>query len=82
MEVEHAIKVFPLDADLEANIRKMNEEGWLLLPGVAPVAIYSVVRIKGMTTQPQTDGHAPVAKIEIDETKVHLVRDGQVVEET
>jgi hypothetical protein len=79
MEVEHTVKVFPLDAELENNIKAMTAEGWLLLPGVPPVAIYHCVRIKGIVASPDIDGHKPVAQINIDETKVHIMRDGQLV---
>ena len=80
MEVEHTVKVFPLDANLQNNIQNMTAEGWLLLPGVSPVAIYHCVRIKGDVASQDIDGHKPVAKISIDETKVHIMRDGQLVD--
>jgi hypothetical protein len=78
MEVEHQVKVFPLDNDLENNIREMSAEGWLMMPGVTGVAIYHVVRMKG--AQPHDDGNKPVAKIAIDDTKVQILRNGQLVD--
>ena len=78
MEVEHSVRVFALDNALEDNIRAMTAEGWLLVPGVIPVAIYHVVRMKGVA--PHDDGHKPVARINIDETKVQIIRDGQPVD--
>lgn len=80
MEVEHSVKVFSLDSDLENNIKSMTAEGWLLLPGITPVAIYHVVRMKGMVSPPQDDGNIPLVKIAIDETKVKILRDGQLID--
>lgn len=84
MEVEHAVKVFPLNAELENNIKQMTAEGWLLLPGMTPVAIYHCVRVKaqdndGNNLQSHSDGHVPVARIAIDETKVQILRNGELI---
>lgn len=81
MEVEHNVKVFPLDADLESNIKNMTAEGWLLLPGISPVAIYHVVRMKGVVPQPQGDNTPPpVVKVNIDDSKVKIIRDGKLID--
>lgn len=82
MEVEHATKVFQLDnqEELENNIKAMTADGWLLMPGVAPVAIYHVVRLRGGVPQ-SDDGSKPVARITIDDTKVKILRGGQLVDE-
>ena len=79
MNVEHSVKVFPLDQDLESNIKAMSAEGWIMLPGVVPVAIYHVLRMVG--AMPVSEGAAqPFAQITIDDTKVPLIRDGQPVD--
>lgn len=78
MEVEHSVKVFQLGPELESSIHAMTAEGWMLLPGVTPVAIYHVVRMKGAV--PKDDGSKPIARIAIDETKVKILRDGQLVD--
>lgn len=78
MEVEHQVKVFPLDTELENNIKAMTAEGWLLMPGITPVAIYHVVRMRGV--QPQDDGHKPIVRIAVDDTKVKILRNGQLVD--
>jgi hypothetical protein len=79
MEVEHQVKVFPLDPELETNIKAMTADGWLLMPGVTPVAIYHVVRMKGVVPHEET-GHKPTVQIAIDETKVQILRNGQLVD--
>ena len=79
MEIEHTVKMFPLDASLEQNVKAMSEEGWMLVPGIMPIGIYHVVRMKG--AQPDT-GHKPIAKLAIDETKVKILRNGQLIEGT
>ena len=79
MEIEHTVKMFALDQTLEQSIKDMSAEGWMMVPGIIPVGIYHVVRMKGM--QPDT-GHKPVAKMTIDETKIKILRNGQLIDGT
>jgi hypothetical protein len=81
MEVEHSVKVFTLDNTLEQNLQAMSADGWILVPGIIPVGVYHVVRIKGAQLQPPSAAaQAPVAKITIDETKVKILRNGQLID--
>jgi hypothetical protein len=78
MDVEHSVRVFQLGPNLEAELQAMTAEGWILSPGATPVAIYHVVRLKGAIQQ--GNGNTPVARIAIDDSKVKILRDGQLVD--
>ena len=80
MQVEHAIRVFPLDQNLEANLQQMTQEGWLLVPGVVPVAVYHAVRLQG--TLPVNEDGTVKSKVSftIDDTKVKILRDGVLID--
>lgn len=77
MEIEHAVKTFAMDADFEANVRKMGEEGFMLMPGIPPVVVYHVVRPKG-----QKAPEGATAKVHIDDSKVKILRNGELIDGT
>lgn len=81
MEIEHSVKVFTMDADFEANVRKMSEEGWMILPNIPPVAVYHAVRMKG-APQAEQAAHSPSIKVAIDDTKVKVLRNGELIDGT
>lgn len=70
MDVEHAVKVIPIDEQLQDNLQALVKTGWELVPGVQPVAIYHVVRIIKHDA-PNTAGG--IMNMAIDETKVFVV---------
>ena len=81
MEVEHDTKVFRLDLSLQGNLEAMAAEGWMLVPGIVPVGVYHVVRLKGVQPGPQPlAAAAPVARLAIDETKIKILRDGKLID--
>lgn len=73
MEVEHDVIVLPLNDKLQAEIDKRAKDGWMLVPGVQPVAIYHVVRPKPATV-PMGRG-----TMTIDDSKIGILRDGKLV---
>lgn len=75
MEVEHDIKVIPLTPNLQAELERLTKEGWILVPGVQPIAIYHVVRQKAATAQANT----AIGTMMIDESKVQILRNGQLI---
>lgn len=75
MEVEHDIKVLPVNDKLQAEIEKLAKEGWTLVPGVQPVAIYHVVRAK----QQHISAPAGLGALHIDESKIGILRDGKLL---
>ena len=74
-DIEHDIKVIPIDANLQSTIKQLEGEGWELIPGVVPVAIYHLARNKDQLPKAM-GGHGTLG---IDDTKVHVLRNGQVV---
>lgn len=71
MEFESEIKVIPLDDNLPAELAKLAEQGWQTAPGVKPVVLYHLVRIRNPQTL--TDiGIKP--QITIDDSKVGIIR--------
>jgi hypothetical protein len=71
MDVEHDIKTFPIDENLDAEIKKLMAEGWELMPGVKPVAVYHVVRLKN-----RPPASAAIGEMRIDESKVFVIPAG------
>ena len=70
MDVEHAIKVLPIDEQLQNNLQSLVKTGWELVPGVQPVAIYHVVRVK-KDDAPSIGGG--VLSMSLDDSKVMVV---------
>lgn len=75
-EIEHAVKVLTADRTLQEELQKLEAEGWSLVPGVLPVVVYNLVRQKKEEEQP---GMGAFGKIRIDDTKVHVLRDGILI---
>ena len=73
-ELEHDVKTVPIDEALPGRIETWKAEGWELIPGVVPVAVYHVVRRKASEA---TDAKV---RMVIDESKVLVVRNGSIVE--
>lgn len=74
-EYEQQQKIISIGPDLPAELAKLEAEGWKVIPGIAPIAIYSVFREKP---------EAPIgmhieSNLIIDDTKVHVVRNGKIV---
>ena len=74
-EIEHAVKVIPIDAGLQDEVKRLEAEGWQLMPGVQPVAVYHVARVKGQ----QMAAQSGAGQVWIDDSKVHILRDGKLV---
>lgn len=72
-EIEHLVKTLPIDENLQAEVKKLEQDGWQLSPGTAPVAVYHLMRIK---PQPVTMG---VGQIHVDDSKVAIIRDGKAI---
>ncbi len=69
MEVEYAHRAIAVDENFQAEVEKLSAEGWQLLPGATPIALYHLVRAKA---QPAT---APGVKgrLIIDDSKVFII---------
>ena len=69
MDIEHSIKVFPIDADLQASVQALVREGWDVIPGIPPVAVYHLVRAR-KEQQPQQSG---LGRLLIDDSLITVV---------
>lgn len=73
-EVEHAVKTVTIDEGYPAAIDALKAEGWELIPGILPVAVYHVVRLKNR--QVTTDAQLNLV---IDDSKIVVMRNGEIV---
>lgn len=72
MELENEIKVIPVDENLPVEVAKLAAEGWQIVPGVKPIAIYHLVRQK----KPEMSA---IGNLVIDDSKIHIMRNGKIV---
>jgi hypothetical protein len=70
LEFEYDVKSIPVDAKFNDTVAQLIKDGWQIVQGVKPVAIYHVIRQK--TPAPSFGGGLGV--ITIDESKVHILR--------
>lgn len=69
-ELEHTLKIIPIDDDYLIEIANLNKEGWQLMPGVKPLAIYQLIRRKGGARIAEPTGRGEML---IDESKVFVI---------
>jgi len=75
-DIEIAQKIVEIDEHMNENLARMAAEGWQPIPGMKGVAIYPVQRIRA----PAQDGQAGLAVISVDETKIKILRNGQLID--
>lgn len=46
MEIEHIVRVIPIDAKYQEETEKLRREGWEQVQGVVPVAVFHLIRTK------------------------------------
>ena len=71
MDIEHTIKVFPIDADLQTNVQALVSDGWEVIPGIPPVAVYHLVRAKK-----EHPAAAGMGRLTIDDSKIFVIPAG------
>lgn len=75
MQIEHLVKMLPVDANTKAELEKLQAEGWEIVPNVPPVAIYHLARLK----KPESFADLGIkAEMKIDESKVLILRGGKL----
>lgn len=67
-DLEHDIKVIPIDANFQSEVEKLHKAGWELVSGVVPVAIYHLVRVKG-----KVDAVGGFGTMQIDDAGVFII---------
>jgi hypothetical protein len=75
MELEYQTVMIPIDEQFQNEVQKHVEAKWEILPGTKPVAIYHLVRVKAV----QAASVGGFGALQIDESKIHLIRGGKVV---
>lgn len=74
-DYERITKSLEVNDNMNAEVEALKAEGWELIPGVPPVTVYHLVRLKN---RPQPDFELKMA---IDDSKVGILRDGKLVQE-
>lgn len=75
-DIEHEVKVLPIDENLQKELEKLTADGWQMVPGTRGMAIYHVVREKRAPGMASAGG---VGTLQIDESKVFVLKpDGTI----
>ncbi len=74
MELEYHTTMIPITETFQEEVQKLVNEGWEVLPGTKPVAVYHLVRIKK-----QFASVGGLGTFKIDESKISIIRGGKVV---
>lgn len=88
MEVEHKVVCLPIDEEQVAKLQALEQQGYQLIPGIPPVAVYHLVRPKIATLQahltgdppptlPEDSTGGPQFKFAIDDSKVFVKKAGE-----
>lgn len=89
--VEFSLRIFAFDDNLPSELAKLEAEGWKPIPGLAPAVNYVVFRPQQPVAQvtpevtPQSlmePASAGMGTITIDDSKVHIYRNGRIVGES
>lgn len=71
MQIEYDVKVFPIDEALQEKVTELAAQGWELIPGIKPVAVYHVARNKDRPPAPAGVG---MGRLTIDDSKVQVIK--------
>jgi hypothetical protein len=75
MDVEHDTKVVKIGPDFQKDIDQLTTDGWRLLPGAQPVAIYQMFREKDVPAELPLPGESIAqGEMHVDDTLVGIVR--------
>jgi hypothetical protein len=75
MELEYHTVTITLDDQGQNEIKKWVDDKWQIVPGTMPIGVYHLVRVK--TEQAAAVGG--FGTMQIDESKIHVIRGGKVV---
>jgi hypothetical protein len=79
--IEFTLRILPFNDTLQSELAKLGAEGWQPVPNLTPAATYVLFRPVQQPVAPQAEpAAAGLGKLTIDETKVHLYRNGRLVE--
>jgi hypothetical protein len=64
----------------QQKLMELAREGWMLVPGIPPQAIYQLCKQPGAQPQPGMNVADGIATLAIDESKIGVLRDGKLVQ--
>lgn len=73
MDVEHKVVSLPVDNELQAEVAKLEAEGWQLVPGVVPVMVYHLVRSKVAPEEQKDKGLQSLFKMTINDDLIAVL---------
>jgi len=74
-EQELEIRMIAINEQFQTEVNKLVADGWDILPGTHPFAIYHLVRVKAA----QAAAVGGFGTLQIDESKITVIRGGKVV---
>ena len=77
-EFETMMKVIEITENIQNDLKAMEAEGWVLMPGFKGIALFPVHRLK--TAQQPSQSPLGIATIAIDESKIKILRDGKLID--
>jgi hypothetical protein len=75
MELEYCTVTLPIDENWQAEVQKLVNEKWEIVPGTQPTSIHHLVRVKAA----QAAAVGGFGTMQIDESKIHVIRGGKVI---
>ena len=75
MDLEYETRTIPIDEHFQDEVNKLVADRWEIVPGTKPVAIYHLARIKVS----QAAAVGGFGTMQIDESKISVIRGGKVV---
>lgn len=77
MNIEHDVRMIPMlpVEKFQEEVNKLASDGWEIVQGVPPVAIYHIVRDKD-----KVQAASMQVRMGIDDTKIGILRDGKLVQ--
>jgi len=72
--LEFRTAVLELDDKFQERVNNLQQDGWMIMPGTQPVAFYQLCR------QLERPAAAGFATLQIDESKIGILRNGKMVQ--
>ena len=79
MDVEFSVRTIEIDEHLQDKIQQMLKEGWSLVSGTKPVAIYHLQRIKQVSAAQSFMGVSGHGGVGVNEDQVFILRNGKLL---
>lgn len=70
MDIEYDVKAIPIDENYQAELDKLQKEGWQPAPGAKPIAIWHLARAKRVPMA----GGAGFGDLKVDDSKIMILK--------